>query len=272
MKKNIPFPFRYPAVALTSINGNCKIVTSKCSCEQQNGGRCSHVACLLYLVQVVSHGSTPEMSIPTTSTTQYWGKGSKTKRDPKPVQFADYGKKRKNDQYIKLDPRPAHLQKTSDQEIFDFVKANQSSASKLGHDSGWVSVFKITYDDFDISLKRKYELFILRRMFLQNLESDLAKYSCDELSTAYGVHVTDTIEQSDNSNWFSARKYRITASVFLEFSRNPKTFMKMFWGLSQIPETAPLKYGKDNELNAIVALQEKLGCEVNRCGLFISRR
>jgi len=166
---------RYPAVALTILAQNCKIYVSKCSCEQMQGGKCSHVACLLYLVQEVSLGASPRISLPSTSKQQYWGKGSKSARNPQPVQLADYGKKHKPDTYIKIDPRPHHLRKTSDQELFDFVKDNQRSNMENQYENNWDSIFKITYSDYSITRRRKFEIIRERMLFLEEMNRSLEK-------------------------------------------------------------------------------------------------
>ena len=41
--------------------------------------------------------------------------------------------------------------------------------------------------------------------------------------------------------------------------------------MTSVPETTAIKWGRDNEENAIKDLERKLGGKVNKCGLFISK-
>ena len=241
-----------------------------------HGGRCCHVGGLLFLIRDVSMGYKPIMNVPSTSKAQYWGKGSKIAKDPKQVQTADYGKSKKfkPDLYINFDPRPANLRETSDQELWDFVKDNQKSSMELGYQSCWDSVVKIIYEDYDVSDERKVSLCKLRDDFLESLEIQLTNLSEDPLlSSPAGKHITSTIEQSQCEEWYALRKIRVSASIMLAFTKNPKNFIKNFWGITNgVPQTKAIKYGKDNEINAINAMEEKLGCHIKRCGLFISKQ
>ena len=249
------------------------IEVTQCSCEVMHGGRCCHIGGLLFLIRDVSMGYKPIMSVASTSKQQMWGKGSKIAKNPRKVQDADYGKKFKPDLYINFDPRPAHLRHTTDQELFDFVKDNQRSAMQLGYQSCWDSVVKITYQDYDVTLDRKLSLIKLRESFLSSLDQQLQDLPEDPLlSTLAGKHVTSTVDQSECIEWYALRSVRVTASIILGFSKNPKNFLEKFWKIScDVPLTKPMKYGKENESNAILAIEQKLGCKVTRCGLFISK-
>ena len=63
--------FRFPEVAFS----NGQFTTTKCTCVTKNGGRCCHVAALMYLIQEVSFGATPRLEVVSTSKPQYWGQG-----------------------------------------------------------------------------------------------------------------------------------------------------------------------------------------------------
>ena len=258
-------------MALTKTSGTVQV--TQCNCEVMHGGRCCHVGGLLFLIRDVSLGIKPIMSVASTSKMQYWGKGSKIAKNPTKVQGADYGKKFKPDMYIKFDPRPAHLRQTTDQELYDFVKDNQRSAAQLGYQSCWDSVVKITYQDYDVTLVRKLSLVKLREAFLLSLEEQLKDLPDDPLlSTAAGKHVVSTLGQSECTEWFALRNIRITASMMLGFSKNPKNFMDKFWKISSdVPQTKPMKWGIENEMNAIQAIEKKIGSNITRCGLFISK-
>ena len=221
-----------------------------------------------YLIQDVSYGASPRMALGVTSTQQYWGKGQKTAKNPGPVQSADYGKKLKVGKYIGIDPRPTHLRHTSDQERFDFIKDIQASSVKLGHQSNWDPTLKITYEDYGLSPERKYVLFQLRDQFILNLALSVNKEP-NRIGT--GIHLSNTLNQSQNDEWFNQRKFRVTASKFLDFSRNPTAFFKKFWHDEVFIQTKAMKYGIDNEEKAIGAIEQRLNCTVERCGLIISK-
>ena len=223
---------------------------------------------LRYLIQDVSYGASPRMALGVTSTQQYWGKGQKTAKNPGPVQSADYGKKFKVGKYIGVDPRPVHLRHTTDQERFDFIKDIQASSAKLGYQSNWDPTLKITYEDYNLSDQRKNELLQLTDQFILNLASSVNK---EQNRIGTGIHLNNTLNQSLNDEWFYQRKYRVTASKFLEFSRNPTPFLRKFWHDEVIIQTKAMKYGIDNEDKAIVAIEQRLNCTVEKCGLIISK-
>ena len=64
---------RFPAVAIQMTVGTIEIAT--CSCVQKSGGRCAHVAAVLYLVKALRYGLDPLVEKSVTSMPQAWGKG-----------------------------------------------------------------------------------------------------------------------------------------------------------------------------------------------------
>jgi hypothetical protein len=73
---------RHPQVVLHKMG---HVESAQCDCEASSDGRCSHVACLLYLIEDLSFGASPKISVACTSKAQAWGKGAARKRDPQPV-------------------------------------------------------------------------------------------------------------------------------------------------------------------------------------------
>ena len=259
--------FRYPQV---SFSGG-KFVATKCTCVQRNGGRCSHIAALMYLIQEVSFGATPRLEIASTSKPQYWGHGTKTEKNPQPVQFANYSKRIKCDKYVNFDPRPANLRSTSIEEINSFVRDNQISSMNHGFMSNWDSVFKITYDDYEITDERREIIQVLKMQWLTNMLENLESYDNDRLSNLSSFHITGTEDQSMSEQWFNERNYRVTASVFHDFAKNSVSFLRRFWESKTVPETAAITYGKVHEKDAIEAFENKFNCSVTKCGLFVSK-
>ena len=64
---------RFPAVAIQMTVGSIEIAT--CSCVQKSGGRCAHVAAVLYLIKALRYGLEPLVEKSVTSMPQAWGKG-----------------------------------------------------------------------------------------------------------------------------------------------------------------------------------------------------
>jgi hypothetical protein len=73
---------RYPAVALDQ---DGRISAGQCNCEANRDGRCSHIACLLFLVEDISVGQVPKIKKACTSKPQAWGRGSHRQLDPGPI-------------------------------------------------------------------------------------------------------------------------------------------------------------------------------------------
>ena len=66
-------------VAIQRIDGT--VYVGKCGCPASNGGKCVHIACLLYMVEEISHGK-PKIDEPCTSRICTWGTGSTRNIDP----------------------------------------------------------------------------------------------------------------------------------------------------------------------------------------------
>ena len=111
---------RLTYVAIEKTTG--KISITKCSCEQNAGGKCSHIGCLCYLIE---HFKLDPASVrikkACTSKLQAWGQGKKKLKNPGPVHEKDYNKKISS-QIIKFDPRPANFRnKKSKQDLTNFI-------------------------------------------------------------------------------------------------------------------------------------------------------
>ena len=183
------------------------------------GGKCCHVGALLYLIEDLSWGQTPKYDEACTSLPQAWGKGAKVDKNPQPLHLADYGQKRKANKYYNIDPRPLHLQRTTQEELNYFCTDNQYSAWKHSLPSNWDTIFVTpTYDDYVIDDDRKSILKILRKNFLDSMRENLEEIhnsTPDTLSTECSIHLNVTVNQSENEEWFKQRMFRITASFFL---------------------------------------------------------
>ena len=204
------FPSSYPAVA---IQDNGTIWISRCTCQQSAGGKCCHVGCLLYLIEDLSWGQTPKYDEACTSKPQAWGKGSKVDKNPLPLHLTNYGQKRKSNKYYFIDPRPLHLQHTTQAELNNFTTDNQYSALHHNIPSNWDSIFESpVYEDYIVDNERKNVLCDQRKVFMESLKSIINDCTLDPLSTSCGVHIRATMNQSQNEEWFKHRLFRITAS------------------------------------------------------------
>ena len=48
----------------------------ECDCKQSSAGQCSHVLCILFMVEEMSHGMEPKIDPVCTNKEQEWGKYS----------------------------------------------------------------------------------------------------------------------------------------------------------------------------------------------------
>jgi hypothetical protein len=193
--------------------------------------------------------------------------GTATAKDPKAHHESFYNKKQKPDGIINIDPRPAHLRRTTQEELNTFHISHQA----FDKTPNFIDLLRIKYKNYTVDDERKQVLVMLRKQFLKNL-SQCAKYDNDVLSNSAGVHVTGTELQSSSENWMKERALRVTASKFLEFDKNPVTvttdkLWKQPLDLSHVPA---IKWGREHEQDAIKVYETQAG-STQKCGLFISR-
>lgn len=89
----------------------------------------------------------------------------------------------------------------------------------------------------------------------------------------------DIREQSSSSKWFTERRNnRLTASDFGKICKMRETtsckntvFNKLYNSSGNVNELQTCKYGKNMESLAIKYFKNKIGVQVNRCGLFIDK-
>ena len=63
----------------------CQVVLGQRNCKASKGGKCSHVAALLYMIEELTFGRPPQIDEACTSKVQAWGKGQTRNIDPKPI-------------------------------------------------------------------------------------------------------------------------------------------------------------------------------------------
>jgi hypothetical protein len=178
--------------------------------------------------------------------------------------FFRYGKKRSSERYLKFDPCPSSTEMNSD----TFLRGIQS----LHGSCMWENLIFFTYEDYDLDDKRKAVLHQQVKMFEDGLGNDIERYSADPLSNDDGVHVSGSEEQSDSVEWKEARRFRVTASRFKEFTGSGKGLSEKFWQEGgDLSFLAAVKWGTDHEPIARQEYEEATDTVVEHCGLFISR-
>ncbi len=242
-------------------------MATTCTCEQSSDGKCSHIAALLYLIEDVSIGRQPLIEFPSTSKAQQWGKGKTVGKKPKPLHVDDYQQHRPTNSVILVDPRPQHLRHTTQEELNNFLINQQS----FPHPTLWQDC-KVVYEDYELSPQRRNLLLELTDTFLCNMASSTSKLSLDDLSTTTGIHVRGTEAQGACSSWKEERKFRVTASIFQDFHRNPSNCANnLLWSRQKDISTLPsVKWGVDNESKARKQFEDMCS-PVETCGLYVSK-
>ncbi len=245
-----------------------RVGISQCSCEQKSDGRCSHVGCLLFLIEELALGRQPVISKPSTSQPQKWGQGSKTKKTPGPLHEGKYSKSLNLDKYIQRDPRPPEMRTTSTAELNTFIIEQQLFPTA----TMW-SDLPLSYENFKLSDDRRQLLMQHTDEFMQALDFDLTNAPSDDLSTTAGKHITGTTSQRLSDAWKSYRMLRVTASKFHDFHKCPNQLSrKILWeeepDISRLPA---VKWGIEHEKTALshFKMHGDWG-EIKECGLFIS--
>ena len=137
-------------------------------------------------------------------------------------------------------------------------------------ESNWITVLPFEYHEYNVDEGRKRILFELEEQFLRHMQNSVD--SCLNYNHwPDGVHLDETINQSDNQKWFDYRKFRITASIFYDFMKNPYSILNKFWDFTKVPNTKAILYGKENEQNALNDIEKELGVKIDKCGLFLSK-
>jgi hypothetical protein len=163
-----------------------------------------------------------------------------------------------------FDPCPSSTEINSDQ----FLRGLQS----LHRSCMWENLIFFNYEDYDLDDEKKAVLQQQVKMFEDGLGSDIVRYSADSFSTDDGVHVSGSEEQADSVEWKEARKFRVTASRFKEFTGSGKGLSEKFWKEGgDLSFLAAIKWRTDHEPIARQEYEEATDTVVEQCGLFISR-
>ena len=124
---------------------------------------------------------------------------------------------------------------------------------------------------------RKINLEKLVSKFVLNLATvEIHRFEHDPLSNDFCVHVTGSEDQSNSDIWHQERLFKVTATSFKSFADNPSGWIRKFWnGAPDLSHLKSIKYGKDHEESALIAVSEneEFGDDgpIIRCGFFVSR-
>lgn len=271
--------YRTPAVAIQRTTGQIEVTKCSSNCKANQGGRCSHVAALLYCIKDIKYQREPIIFLPPTSKSQIWGKGDPKASNPQPIGAENVYKRKRFSDIQKWDPRPEKFQKESkeqiDRDFNNLITHLQKHTLYLNEPlPNFLKALKVKYDDYELSEEEKTNLKMNMDYHDKNMRDLMDQYRTDELSNEFCLHLADTIEQSKDkdSEWLKAKRYVIGASGCKEFATNPKVFIKKFWNMEpNISEREALKWGNDHEFQALRDFEKRAGTFVDPCGLFISK-
>jgi hypothetical protein len=259
--------YRNPCAAIRDNNG--KVSITRCDCPQQADGRCSHVAALLYLVEDLSLGFNPKLSISCTSTEQKWGHGAEHAKTPQSIQNADYDKSVfRGSAYVKFDPRPVDQRCTTQDEINDFL----ADLELMSTESMWLDILNRKFSDYELDQDRRSVLETLSGHLWKTLSDQLDSAAEDPFTNTSAVHFGQTVDQASSEEWHKLRALRITASIFYDFVKRPvTTTRKMLWECkTDLSRVLAVQWGVANEAKAIQAFENDHGT-VKKVGLFVSK-
>ncbi|XP_059095825.1 uncharacterized protein LOC131890492 isoform X2 [Tigriopus californicus] len=219
---------RFPQVTITPSG---EVGTCLCSCKASADGRCSHVAALLYLAEDIVLSQMPKMKTACTSQPQTWGKGARRAKNPTPVGTNRYNKKLEPARYLKFNPAPQMPQQDPTNHLLYCIQRAHMPTCAFETTIG----FK--YEDYCLNQERRNVLEVLSGQLLEGLKAQLEAAPEEiSLSTAEGLHVRGTEEQSKNLSHLVA-----------------------------------IQWGNVHEQVALEEYERKQQCRVTKCGFFLLR-
>ena len=269
------FPPLNVSVTLSNVSGNIK--SASCDCKASALDRCVHVAALL--LHLSDYASNDELVIqPSTSKPCPWNKGKKREKIPTKLHQVDYksrsSKRKPLSELYNFDPRPEDKRAASDVRIKDFVVRLQSDAKQ----SMWETILKIKYENWKLD---EADATVYKEMVIQ-FAQNLSQNNADILNDKVCGEIPGTDQQANSDRWHLERKFRITASKCQSAVMRGETLDKYdsllphfnwlyrnFW----FPSTycnQYMKYGIDNEQNALREYSDRLNVLVGLSGLWIN--
>jgi hypothetical protein len=261
-------------VSLSKLSGY--ISQASCTCKVKTYERCAHIAALLYFLldYIEKNGST--VKVPSTSLPCSWNKGKKREKNPQALHNAVYSTQKQDPSKVyKWDPRPLSYRGVDTNLMNEFITSIESPGPNPS--SMWETLLKRQYDDFD--LNEEEELILKKQCDV------FERYLREETALICGTKVATqvTTGQSESQEWFSARRFIITASD----SKRAKTFGEKMSKNCDIPlglisfirnklweekqyTSADMLYGIQQEPVARSKYEEVTNSSVKTCGLFVN--
>ena len=216
--------------------------------------------------------------LPSTSRPCTWNKGKKRAKAPKPIHFAEYpsSKRKPPSKLYNWDPRPEEGRGASanNAAIADFISSIRGDKM-----TKWETLLKIKYSDFVID---EADIALYKQM-CNKFKTKLLDHNETILKSRNCCEIPETMEQSNSEKWHNERKYRVTASVCKaivnmgeHLSANDSLrphfnwLEKNFWFPTSFT-TASMRYGMENEANALKEYAEKKQVFVAKSGLWINK-
>ena len=94
------------------------------------------------------------------------------------------------------------------------------------------------------------------------------------MSNSTAVHLRNTLAQAGTPAWFDARRLRGTAANISALKTRPVSWTedKLYKDHVDLSNVPAVKYGIDNEDNALNDLAQQYGHTLTKCGLFVHRQ
>jgi len=188
IKATMKSELRTPAVAIQRTTGQIEVTKCSSNCKANQGGRCSHIAALLYCMKDIKYQREPIIFLPPTSKPCAWGKGDPKACNPQAIRAENnYNRKRFGDIQT-WDPRPEKFQKESTEQVnHDFnnlITHLQQHVQFLDEPiPNFLKALKIKYEDQELNAEEKLNLKTNMDHHEKNMRELLDQYRTDELAT-----------------------------------------------------------------------------------------
>lgn len=225
-------------------------------------GRCSHVAALLKKTwnHVLEYGyeKTACTSLPC-----QWNLPKKSAKNPQTIQASQYPTKSKyiadKDELFRFNPAPLKRQRCETSAGNDMFRALPDTRS------GWSTLLRYTYDEYELTDSRKQYLVNQKDIFLYSLNKQIED-QYDSLCINHdgsSFLVPNSTDQSTSEIWNIRRSIAVTASIAKQAAETTSKSVYSnilgthLWGLNK-PRSSAISYGLENEPNARNEYAEQL--------------
>lgn len=265
-----------------NLNSKRDLIFGHCNCVSGISGQCKHVAAL---ISFVNH----ERTVSCTDTKQTWQKPSELRQSLYPkgetieslfkTQITEpptYSRSASAEHFLEL----LNLHKQTDGMLYKSLTIDVSQA-KISEDSlakatpneqTLLNIFdntKVVYNA--MTSERKGLKVVLRKQSqtLQGCSSEFFENHIAKDIIACRQIFCETLEQSNNCNWFLQRKTRISASRAHKILRGCKIETRLNYFLESPPVMSAMQYGLDTEKKAKERYTEISNNLVESCGVII---